>query len=806
MSRYTKYNSSYILRKKHQETNKGTIWYRDWVTTGGLDRFVPGKTPYYKDGNFVFTTSNIPDYQKKHKYGEWNGSYVYDDVKNAIAESNTVEINTKSNDLRDFAYFGSCVEMVRASIEGIINEFPAQITGSNILIQKEPDNEESSFTPIAGAYIINNPFNIDLHHKNIVINDDVNPLRYLSLSYESYTLNGSDITDYSIEYASDYDKAMLCPENYKTIVTIRINGSLTIRGIYIDGDIIFVSDSTNFTIQPKQGIIDDYFKGLKGFERQLLNRESKPLYKNSFITPIEGKKGVKYVLRDYTWPSNGYQIDILSPSYNAFVSSLASLAAMLDEYDCDNLYRNLTHEAIKNYDWTYTREFAEGEEQDNIDGGTRVEQLIRLYGRSLDDIKREIDGIKFVNNITYNGYNNQSEGLLSDRLELNGWDVYATTTGLDGNQKLEGDYANKWYSGYSTERVNTITMDNEFMRRMVLCSKRILSSKGTTESIDMIMGMFGFGSDNGDFTVEEEYRTLKPLSSNDVHDIITETNRNKEEVRLYDDDYSGLPLKDIQVTYKNNDNCITDLLTVPYYDKDKIYDGYLYFHQKGGWGSDGTSDKYIETFNYLRTVSTISELFDINPNELNDKDIYYVINISDIIDYDDTFTDLSQVAHTFYAKDRNNSSNYNGWENTSKASQDIRDKAKYLEEVVSLNEGNNPHCGYGSYDNGESYFEYMALPFKYSIDTNGLTVEDENNVKNIKFDIKKIVKNVSEYEKVKIISNKQLKDEYILNSKVITFTNKRTGSEEYKKYFNNVILKYLMQVIPSTTILILKGI
>ena len=67
MARYIKYNSSYILRKKHQQTTKGTILYRDWVTTGSLNRFVPGKKPYYQDSNFVFTISNVSDYQKKHK-------------------------------------------------------------------------------------------------------------------------------------------------------------------------------------------------------------------------------------------------------------------------------------------------------------------------------------------------------------------------------------------------------------------------------------------------------------------------------------------------------------------------------------------------------------------------------------------------------------------------------------------------------------------------------------------------------------------------------------------------------------------
>ena len=41
--------------------------------------------------------------------------------------------------------------------------------------------------------------------------------------------------------------------------------------------------------------------------------------------------------------------------------------------------------------------------------------------------------------------------------------------------------------------------------------------------------------------------------------------------------------------------------------------------------------------------------------------------------------------------------------------------------------------------------------------------------------------------------------------KVVTFINS-IENELYKKYFNDVILNYIIQVIPSTTILILKGI
>ena len=48
------------------------------------------------------------------------------------------------------------------------------------------------------------------------------------------------------------------------------------------------------------------------------------------------------------------------------------------------------------------------------------------------------------------------------------------------------------------------------------------------------------------------------------------------------------------------------------------------------------------------------------------------------------------------------------------------------------------------------------------------------------------------------------KNIYYLNSKVVYFKN-NIDNNHYKKYFKNVIMKYLMQVIPSTTILILQG-
>ena len=73
------------------------------------------------------------------------------------------------------------------------------------------------------------------------------------------------------------------------------------------------------------------------------------------------------------------------------------------------------------------------------------------------------------------------------------------------------------------------------------------------------------------------------------------------------------------------------------------------------------------------------------------------------------------------------------------------------------------------------------------------TLEDEEKVK-----YRKCV----EYNKDAVREAK--KNIYYLNSKVVYFKN-NIDNNHYKKYFKNVIMKYLMQVIPSTTILILQG-
>jgi len=912
MAQYTKHNSNYIKTNIHQKLKDGsTIFERDWVTIGSQLHFGPGKIPYYTNGNFIFTTSPIPHYQKRYKNGVAVGLWTYDDVKNATNVVNKINNDEYTEDIRTYAYYGSCLELVRSSIEHIISNFPGNITVSDTEIKiKDNTGVEQTY------YVLNNPFGIILNEKETQLTQYDNELHYLSYSWGKYEIkqNGKfvDVTSYEIKTEDTSN----CVKELDKVYTITINKEtekeIVIEAYIYNGEIVPVVKAKDdnqenkilkgMVIQPKKDFIENYFNGLQGFEKQLLTRKTTPLYSNTFITPIEYNLGYLYYKRTYTWPSNGYCIDITSTTYMDFLDKLTSMAEIYDELWTDNLWRRMTHEAIKNYDWTYTREFEDGEEQDNIDGGERMHKVLNIIGRVFDDVKQNIDLIKRNNRITYSADRNIPNALLSDKLELMGWDAYSTIStytitetyinehGIEqtierefpsSEVKIDDDFLEnyniEWYSTKNNNELTFTDVDVNFMRKMLLSSKYILKTKGTRAAIDMIMAMFGYGLNGEDYNITETYRKVKPKmydysesAEEEVFgDKIVRLNAYKENERIYpDDEVSGIPVGSFKVQTNIDDICDFTTYLIPYYDQRKMYDGDFTFQSKGGWfyqGDDeGNQFKWTETLSYLHVVPTIKDLLNVNPNSVTNGNIYYVSNVNDYIDYteEDTLKSNFFVLNNDFAPDI-----FSSWENIdlNDTSDENAARAKYLDSIILNTLGNNPHVGFGGYDKGETYFEYMKKPFKYAIDRNFFSYEDIQEANEILFEIdEKDTEAIKSSDKIKIFADQNdinnnediiedykdittisyiniykndvslteedynsLDEEekrqyrkyveynkdavreakkyiYYLNSKVVYFKN-NIDNEQYKRYFKNVIMKYLMQVIPSTTILILQG-
>ena len=846
MAQYTKHNSNYIKTVEHQHLKDGsTIFERDWVTIGSQLNFGPGKIPYYNNGNFIFTTSPTPFFQKRYKNGVTVATWTYDDVKEASSTVNQIQFDEYTEDIRSFAYYGSCVELLRATIEKIIYEFPGNITLSEDKLEIPPTTENGDYTYING-YIVNNPFQIDLHTKDIHLQQYDNELRFLSSSWQKYEVNGQPITKYVI---SDWKGDLDCPQNdqyyikKEPVVIVKINDNIELKGYMLDRDIIFCYEGQDLVIQPKEEIIETYFNGLKGFEKQLLTRKTKPLYTNKFITPIEYNLGYLYYNRAYTWPSDGYCIDITSTKYIDFINKLSDMAELYDELWTDNLWRRMTHEAIKNYDWTYTREFIDGDEEDNVDGGERMHKVLNIIGRVFDDIKLSIDTIKRQNKTTYNGDRNVPNALLSDKLELFGWDIYSTipTYKNENNETVSASeetitqevldditnevevndkkiYPDKWYPTSNPNKITFADVDVEFMRRLLLSTRRIFETKGTRQSIDMIMGLFGYG--DSDYEITEHYRTVKPREYDEVIDqktnetlgdrIVRLNNQEKQMELLYDEDASGIPVASFIGGYDEQGNPKTYL--IPYYDQTKMYDGNLYFQNKGGWfykkddeSTEIDFSKWTETLSYLHVVSQVKDLLNVNPFGIRNGDIYYVVNLNDYIDYTETTDTL--YSHFFVMENELMPEEISSWVNINLENDDsYAKKAKYLDTIIPYNIGNNPHVGYGDYDMGNEFFEYMKKPFKYALVKEYFASPYYEEADNIDFgeellDRKDAQYDIEDDKKIQIINNN---DTYYLNDKVIFFKN-NIDNDEYKKYFKTVIINYLMQVIPSTAIFVLEN-
>jgi hypothetical protein len=159
---------------------------------------------------------------------------------------------------------------------------------------------------------------------------------------------------------------------------------------------------------------------------------------------------------------------------------------------------------------------------------------------------------------------------------------------------------------------------------------------------------------------------------------------------------------------------------------------------------------------------------------------------------------------------------------------ELYQRAAYLDSIISVNTGNNPHVGYGKYDMGSTYDEYMTSPFSHIVanavlDQTLIDIINSNGDNGYTFPIEKFgvldtetegdddSKNESKYYVNKTRSATEYENEqgelskYFLNDKILVIKNLHRGNETYNQYFMNVIFPYISQVIPSTAMLLLDG-
>lgn len=761
-----------ILRKRHQNASNGDIFENDYMTISPMDTiFSEDQDIISSDSNFKFSYRINNNLQKKHAKSGWiktpGGSEEWriDDAISggSVSDESKIRIKPNYNSLKDFAYYGSAVELVRGSLNDIIQNFPAELYFSEKTLKSELEKVNDNVKVPDTWKLISNDFGINAHVDNINASNVYNPLRYLSLSIDSYNLIKGDIITPLTGITITTSNAT-CDDNLtgKTIATAVTSG-VTIYTYLMGGKTyLYYTDSFNegLRIRPNDDVVEEYFATIDEFEYVLLNRDSKPLYMSNFDTPYETDKGNFYKKETYIWPSKyNWNPDIESIGYENYVERLISLAEFHDEHDSNNIWRSMTHEAIKNLDWTFVRENGDDIEDLSKIDSSKIEIFLQLYGRQFDGLKRYIDTIKYSNQVSYNEKNNLPDYCLTDSVGNSGWDVKPLIA--TGKSEFYSDILyNNMSKGYSEVEAN-----NNFMRNLKLNSRYILSNKGTREGIAALLGLLGIYRD--EYEINEHVAIAKGNDTQEgyCHFVSGLTNMiypNAEDIEFVNmkkdsllDDYAGDVYEGIgvkEVTANTEGQYYGKTYVVPWYVNGKKYDNGMYFQCDGGWGkiksnfyplninvdctpitafSPTQIGIYEETQNYLKFASDLNEMLDFTNSVIKKGMIVYVTDIENAANYGFTGNDLS---HYFVLENKDKSTTANGWHAVTQteldnASTEYAERIIYLESIRESTEGNNSHTGEGHYDDGKSYVNKLNSIFGGAIENNDLTRFTQADIK-----------------------------------------------------------------------------
>ena len=802
MGRYITTKADFTLRRKHKKGPSGTtIYENDYTTINPMPNTLKGEY-VIGDSNFVFTSRLGINAQKKHVRGKFvqNPSGSMEDggawtmetmIDSGVTNETKIRLKPNYTSIKDFACYGSAVKLVQGTVNGVITDFPAEMYLSRDQItfyKPESGSAGYSFNDDNGVgvtgNILYNEYAIDITTKNIRPESVYNPLRYLSLCGSSYTYidtneNVYDFVSFTVESKASgqcYGGKSVWIDHLAD-VTLKFSREFRSKEVKIEVYKDYHDDAVYYTytvtggekgahIRPKKQIIEEYFRNCDDFTAVLLERMRKPIYTATFETPRETETGYVYDMVNYSWPTfhGGYNPD-LSGSYVPYVEGLMRIAEFYDEYFSDNMWRSLTHEAIKTLDWTYvSTSDGDTEDMSAIDT-SRIEPITKIYGRQFDDLKRYADGIKSINAITYNQKSNTPDYTLTDVLANSGWEARTLKITSDN-----GIYTDPLYSGL-TSGYTASDANNEFFRRLKLNSQYLFSIKGTRKGLDTMLGMLGFKPE--DYRISEYVYVFKgtedgyPHFCNETKDKdcgvryplakdVATVNKYKVNFNSFDPygDYCGIPVAEIGYTVEQGDGEPIDCsYVVPWFSYGKKYDDGLYFQSHGGWGkreeldieSELTSAAtiepfpnvplYMETQARLKFAKDFDELLQQAYASSNLYDVFYVTDISRIEDmYSSGDSEvLSAASHYFVLEDEelNQFLGYDdsidsepgkyGWRSIS--NKEIQDPngysagtlVLYLESIQDDTTGNNPHIGGGTYDDGTSYISGMSEIFAYSL-------------------------------------------------------------------------------------------
>jgi hypothetical protein len=407
--------------------------------------------------------------------------------------------NFDKTNILNFTNYGSLTKRLEDAALGIINYFPAAIetnkfyndfTTGYTATDVEYDGDGDITKLVLNCNLFRNPFGID-YSDNATEN-----IENLSYSVSEYRNFKEKYRSYTLVYSSQYyDVEAIIPSQSisSSTLTIWVNGNpfgLTGGTTSVDYSLI---------LRPNDTIVNEVFNlELDNVQEFLLNRYIKPIYTASFQVPTEGNDGTIFTsYQTITWPLDGnWNLDIRTEQFTDYLTKLGNIGAEFDGSTTDLISRFYTTNAFKEFDTS----------------DAKVDKVLKIYGRSFDEIKQYVDGIKNVNSVNYNIGNDVPSGLLTNIAQTLGWDInISPITNTDYISSLYGTTENA-FPAYSTSQ--TIQdLNDQFFRNLILNSAWIYKSKGTRKAIDFLMEFVGVPDALLEFN-ENVYKADGPIDMN----------------------------------------------------------------------------------------------------------------------------------------------------------------------------------------------------------------------------------------------------------------------------------------------------
>ncbi len=384
-----------------------------------------------------------------------------------------VFINYDRSVVSNYTLYGSLRERFKVSVQNVIKKFPGGIRFNSIRTWSDyvSGNTATSiiYYPSENNTFLNlnlsnsrNPFDIEFTSNSTIYNDpNVEPLRNLANTYEKYSL---------FVGGKSYPLVFLRPTTGNTTTG---NLYIGVRGNPFSGQ---SSSTLELLVRPNNNEVELAFDSLDDVDRILVERKTVPLYTATFQVPQETDNGRLVQTQKYvTWPTDGlWNILITGRSFDRYVNNLYEISDEFDSYKTNLISRLLTTASFKEFD--------------TVDN--KVEKVLQIYGRSFDEIKKYIDGLAYMTNVTYDSINNIPNKLLKNLAHTLGW---KTPSAIENEDLLDSLFNTSDNNTFPNEGIGKtpFELDSELYRRLILNTAYLFKSKGTRKAIEFMLRFVG---------------------------------------------------------------------------------------------------------------------------------------------------------------------------------------------------------------------------------------------------------------------------------------------------------------------------